>query len=401
MSAGRLDFTLGLETAGAMANLAAFARHLAGMAFAAVGVGSAFAAMESAISKGGALFDLSRRTGASVQTLYQMQFALKQIGESADGAALLLSKMQRIAGSAEGRDKLRALGLGASAGIGDVAAALGRLNPNAQAAAAFDLFGREGAQTMLAIARSAQDFRDAMGDAAADSEVWAKNAERFDAFGDKIEALKEHVGTFFAEVAGGIYDLVAVATAAINEGRYFELLAAGFAGAFDYIANLWEATVWGMAAALDEWLAGVSAKFKILGAVIGAMPGGAVLGSTIGAVGKVDWAGGAKLGRTLQDAALARTSSAFDPFKALWKEFLPDRAVAGRRGGGGADYTPKSEKESKRPEVSDLEKMGFVFDSGSNPVVDFTRRTAQATERTAKAVEKLATNRGGAGLVND
>ena len=207
MSAGRLDFTLGLETAGAMANLAAFARHLAGMAFAAVGVGSAFAAMESAISKGGALFDLSRRTGASVQTLYQMQFALKQIGESADGAALLLSKMQRIAGSAEGRDKLRALGLGASAGIGDVAAALGRLNPNAQAAAAFDLFGREGAQTMLAIARSAQDFRDAMGDAAADSEVWAKNAERFDAFGDKIEALKEHVGTFFAEVAGGIYDL--------------------------------------------------------------------------------------------------------------------------------------------------------------------------------------------------
>jgi hypothetical protein len=400
-----LTFTLGLNHAAFLARMQQATRSLFAFTAATVGVGSAFRAMQAAVDNGGRLFDVSKRVGSSVGALYQMEQALTQVGQSAESAGSLIMRMQRLAGDPDAAKKLRRIGIDPEAfGRADAgtqtqvaARALAKLGASQQAAMAFSIFGREGAAGILAITRSLDDFNASMEQTKEDAAVWEKNAARFDELGDKLKALQANVGTFFAQVAGGLFDVFDVASNAINAGSYFELLAEGFKGLWNYVIDLGVAAAAAVGEAFYAQVAQMGEQLMRLVQAAKAIP---IIGNGAYAAEALLKNAGARsetFGK-VKDAALANSSTAFDAFKAMFESFKSPAAVAAASAAGGTGELG-SDKAEKRVQVTDLERMGFVMGGGGNPMLDTSRRTAKATERTAKAVEQLL-QRGGGEPVN-
>lgn len=212
MIAGALEFTLGLQGNQFLNELGLSGKGLLSFLGLAGSIEGAFHKMWAAVEKGGNLQDLATRTNTSVRSLYSLQQAFEQIGASADSAAPLILKMQRSLVDKEGGNILRSLGLDPAQlrgkesvdQINAVADAIARLNPSQQSAAAFGLFGREGAATVLQIARSGREFRDAVAATRTDADIWQKTAARFDQIGDKVKEIQGHIKTMFALVAGAL-----------------------------------------------------------------------------------------------------------------------------------------------------------------------------------------------------
>src|ERR1043166_5451873 len=212
MIAGALEFTLGLQANQFLGQLGLSSQGLLSF-FGVVGsIESAFHKMWEAVEKGGALKDLAAKTDTSVKSLYELQFAFEQVGASIEGVGPMILKLQRQLGSDEGRGMLQNLGLDPSKLKGQesvdqieaVIGALQKLNPSQQAAAAFNLFGREGGATALQLARSGHEFHDAIKDAEPMADVWQRVAVSFDEITDKVLKIKHIIETGWAAAAGAI-----------------------------------------------------------------------------------------------------------------------------------------------------------------------------------------------------
>jgi hypothetical protein len=246
--AGVLSFALGLETSAFSGGLDRAAGRL--LAFISIGkaVQIALEGVMGAIERGGALNDLSARTGESVRNLYMLQEAFAVVGVSVDSLPGMINRLNKsLSGVGEMGEKtdeaFAALGLSvedlkrmdAPAQFNAVIAQLGQLDKGSATDVASRLFGREGAGNIMQIARDAKGFRETLAASAREAAVFQRTAAAFDLIGDTITRIKGSIGGMFAGVAEGIVPTLQQVVNLLNQ---MDLVAVGqdigkmFSGAF-------------------------------------------------------------------------------------------------------------------------------------------------------------------------
>ena len=430
-----------------------------------VSIGAVTEGVMGAIGKGVELEHLSRRTGESVASLYQLQRGFENAGVEADALGPMLFKLQKSLGGVnefgqETKSTFFRMGLDigtlkhmdAPVQFRAVANALQTMNTSARAAAAGAIFGREGAQQFVQLANSLGEFDEGIRRSAKD----AGELERIAPIAEKLEqGFKEgkaHVQAFFAGILEGVapalqsiedwfnnMDLSGfgqkigkVLTAfveAFKAGRLGELIGESLKFGFDsllaiapamferlgyFLLKALETPLEYIQAAMEYALeagAHAFAKSKIFRHIVTAINPVAALGlAYIGDSGAPDFqkiladrkAEGVKfnigtgefglpdIDKDAADrmkAALAKIGELSKPLEAMidglagnaGKATPAAKAVAKATGGGDQDLLMKGQY---KPEFTALEKMGFVMGGAGNPMLDLTRRTAMASERT-------------------
>ncbi len=276
--AGALNFTLGLQTASALGNLNNFnaglnsmlsrATALGGALAGLAGPGAGFAGIGKEISEGGRLFDTSKRTGESVDTLYKLENAFQDIGIAAGNVPGLIGMVQKSLGGVNEmgeptNEVFKSIGLSIEElknmsadqqllKIGKALAGLGK-------AEAFNIaskISRGGAGDLVQIGRSADDFAEALERAARRAAIMGQNAAAFDRIGDTMRNIKEDSRGLFLNIAVGaapgiqsflntleridlsgfgknIGDALAASAQAFKEGHFGEFASAGMSAAFE------------------------------------------------------------------------------------------------------------------------------------------------------------------------
>jgi hypothetical protein len=260
--AGLLQFALGLTTGnflsaasraqGALGGVIRSGLGLPGIGAALAAPIAAFASLHgfvdgvfSAIEKGSALQDLSKRTGESVRDLFLLQKGFINVGLSAEAVGPLLFRMQKALGGVNEfgeptKDIFAKLGLStedlkkksAPAALADISKALAGLSRADASVAGGKIFGRGGAADILQLARSSEEFTDALAKAGPVAEIFARNAERFDKVSKSLIELKAKAQGFFVGVAEGLAPAIQGALDQLNSidlvgpgrtvGRVFE-----------------------------------------------------------------------------------------------------------------------------------------------------------------------------------
>jgi len=246
--AGVLSFALGLESSAFSSGLDRAGGRL--LAFLSIGkaVSAAFEGTWAAIERGGALNDLSARTGESVADLYRLEEAFKVVGISADKVPTLINRFNKsLSGVGEMGEKtteaFAALGLSmddlkrmdAPTQLSTVAAALAKLERGSGLDVAARLFGRGMGEDIMQISRDARGFSETLAASAREAAVFARNAAAFDKLGDTMTRIKGSLSGMFAGVAEGIVPMLQKMADALNQ---LDLVAIGqdigtlFTGAF-------------------------------------------------------------------------------------------------------------------------------------------------------------------------
>lgn len=191
---------IGVVAAGAMAAVTA----------AAVGI-------KNAIDVGGALSELSARTGVAAGQLAVLQMAFTRAGVGAETVGPLMNKMQKAiagagTGSKEATDALASIGLTFSdlSGLSPdkqfqaIGAAIAKLpDPAAQAAASMALFGRSGG-ALLALFKDSGAMGDAANAVGGQAALLTKNANMFDRAGDILNTIGNKLQGLFVGMADQI-----------------------------------------------------------------------------------------------------------------------------------------------------------------------------------------------------
>ena len=215
-------------------------KQLQGLGTSVVKVGAGITAMGAAIvtplagalnhflEVGGALDDMSARTGIARSTLGELAFAASQSGASLEDIEKSTARMQRtIVEAAEGSqtavDALDLLGLKAQDLQGKlpdeqleiVTDALGQVkDPAVRTAAAFEILGRSGTK-LLPLAGHLREMREeAVRLGLAPTEEASKLA---DALGDTFGAVKDVIGAAMFEVGAAIAPAILPAAEAVKE----------------------------------------------------------------------------------------------------------------------------------------------------------------------------------------
>lgn len=246
--AGVLSFALGIETSAFAAGIDRAGGRL--LAFLSIGklVSEAIEGVMGAIERGGALNDLSARTGESVENLYKLQEAFAVVGISVDSLPGMINKFNKsLSGVGEMGEKtdeaFTALGLSvadlkkmdAPGQMAAVAEKLALLDKGSAVDVASRLFGREGSANMMQLSRDAESFKETLAQAAKEAAVYARNAAAFDKLGDTVTRVKRSLSGMFAGIAEGIVPTLQGVADALNQ---IDLVAIGqdigtmFAGAF-------------------------------------------------------------------------------------------------------------------------------------------------------------------------
>lgn len=239
---GKIEYSLGLATAGFLGPLGTVASRLSGFMGATATLGGAAAAVFAQINKGGALIDLSNRTGESVKDLFQLQHAFEQSGVAASGVAPLLQRYrQSLSGVGEmGESTAEAFqllgtsieelkGLNAPEAMQKLFAGFAKLDRNTAAGVASKIFGRGAAGDILQMSRDANGFADALQRAAPHAEVMARNAAAFDRLGDTLGDLKMEFDGIAASIAEKVTPALNLLTTQLRDkdfagiGEVFEL----------------------------------------------------------------------------------------------------------------------------------------------------------------------------------
>lgn len=178
-------------------------------AFAAIGGTAAFArGIKSAYDLGGALNDLSARTGESVRTLFILRQQLEDNGVEAGALGGIINKLQKSLGSKEGQKTLAQLGLrfkdlktltpaAQFIAIGKAINSVG--DPALRAQRAMALFGKSGGE-LLAIF-SDPDFGSGGGNLQRQADLLARNASTFDTVSDRLARVGTVLRGFFLGIA--------------------------------------------------------------------------------------------------------------------------------------------------------------------------------------------------------
>jgi hypothetical protein len=246
--AGVLSFALGLETSAFSGGL----DRAAGRLFAFISIGKAVQfALEGvmgAIGRGGALNDLSARTGESVGNLYMLEEAFAVVGVSVDSLPGMINRLNKsLSGVGEMGEKtdeaFAALGLSAEdlkrmdapAQFNAIISQLGKLDKAEGIDVASRIFGRDGAGNMMQIVRDAKSFRDTLAASRREAAVFQRTADAFGLIGDTIRRIKGSIGGMFAGIAEGIVPTLQHVLNLLNQ---MDLVAVGqdigkmFSGAF-------------------------------------------------------------------------------------------------------------------------------------------------------------------------
>jgi hypothetical protein len=210
-------FTAGLTRAqAALGKLGAIGVPVMAAGFAAAAAAAAGLAVgiKKAVDIGGALSELSARTGVAAGELRVLQMAFERAGLSADKVGPAINKMQRAIieagqGSKTAQDALANLGLSVEQlsglspdkqfeAIGQ--AINGISNPAAQAAAAMQIFGRSGGE-MLALFKDSGALGDAARAIGSQADLLTRNANLFDRASDILNTIGSKLEGFFVGVA--------------------------------------------------------------------------------------------------------------------------------------------------------------------------------------------------------
>ena len=200
--AGVLQFALGLETSKFVSGADNALARLTSM----IGVGklltTVFDGVMGAIDRGGALADLSARTGESVGTLYQLEEAFKIVGSSAEAVPGTIRNIQKsLAGvdesgkktgtlfAAMGLDMEKLKSMDAAKQIETIGIALNKLSKEQATTAATKIGGREGSAALLMAARDAAGYNQSLKDTAGSASVIQRTADAFDRIGDTITTI--------------------------------------------------------------------------------------------------------------------------------------------------------------------------------------------------------------------
>jgi hypothetical protein len=197
-----------------MAGTAAMAGIAAGFAAATAAAAGLAVGIKNVLDIGGALSDLSSRTGVAAGELRVLQEAFKQNGLSADQVGATINKMQRalVEAGQKGGETARAFdtlglnldGLRAMSSadqlqtIGQAIAALP--DPAARAAAAMQIFGRSGGELLTLFSNSGA-LSDAATTIGSQADLLTKNANMFDRASDILNSVGAKLEGFFVGVA--------------------------------------------------------------------------------------------------------------------------------------------------------------------------------------------------------
>ena len=198
----------------AVAGRAALAGVAAGFAAATAAAAGLAVGIKNIVDLGGALSDLSTRTGIAAGELRVLQEAFKQNGLSADQVGPAVNKLQRamveagqgIATYKRAFDQLGVSlddlrGMTAAEQFQTIGAAINALpDPAARAATAMQIFGRSGGELLTLFSNSG-----AMSDAATtigtQADLLTKNANMFDRASDILNSVGAKLEGFFVGVA--------------------------------------------------------------------------------------------------------------------------------------------------------------------------------------------------------
>ena len=297
MSAGVLQFALGITTGSffgvmdrAQKTVGGLSKSFLSLPGLGVALGSALASISSlesvvdgmfkAIERGAELDHLSRRTGTSVASLYELQKGFKAVGLTAEDVGPLIFKLQKSLGGIndfgeDTRSTFFRIGLDietlkrmdAPRQLAAISQALSHLNATGAASAASTIFGREGAANMVQLSRGMTDFSAAMAKAKQDADLYQRNADSFVKLQRGLDQVKNKTQTLFAGMAEGaapaiqgIIDVLnridlsgvgrnigkvfTVITEAFREGQFMELIyqsiVTGLELGFAALPVLWE-----------------------------------------------------------------------------------------------------------------------------------------------------------------
>ncbi len=168
-----------------------------------------------ALDLGGRLSELSARTGETAGSLLVLETAFKNAGLSGDQVGTVINKLQNFMqdaanGGATQKAAMDNLGISLSelAGktpteqMGVFAAKIAAIeDPTARAAAASEVFGDKlGGKLLPLLTEFSPSLTDAAGKVGSLASIMDENAGTFDAFGEKIDAVKGKFGAFAAGV---------------------------------------------------------------------------------------------------------------------------------------------------------------------------------------------------------
>lgn len=440
--ASPLQFSLGLATGGFLGPLAGATRGLAAFLGVTVSVSGVVAGVWREISRGGALTDLSHRTGESVRDLLQLQYAFQQSGASADQVAPVLQRFrQSLSGVGEsGENTAEAFAainlsieqlknLDAPQALAKVFAGLNAADRNTAAGAAGTLFGRGGAGEILQIARDGSAFADALRESAAQAGQMERLAGVFDHIGDTIVSLKLQLRGAFLGLAEEVAPAInGILTTLANRdfatlGKIVELsLTVAFENAVTFLASaltklfaalpeLAKAGVKGTAAGIGIPLASSVARF-IAGSneqaanqtsdpQLAAEQRRNALGWRLFAAAGEEAApdlakqAGASFVKAFKAAMDAKGPDLFGgtnaaALAALLQPFGPSAIAKAAPGIGGVAATNLLAGGGKGAEANALERVGALFGAGAgSSLTDHARQTASNTRESAKAIYKV------------
>jgi hypothetical protein len=409
--AGVLSFTLGLEGSNFLRTLGMASGQVLSFAAVMEGVSRIAGATWAQIERGGALSDLSARTGESVRGLYQLEEALKVAGLGAGSLAPMLGQLQQAMSGIDMRGERTekvfwALGLdleqlrkaGAVEQFEALAGALGQLDKTSAAGVAAKLFGREGGGAFLQVARDMAGFREALAASAQTAALFEERARAFDRIGDTLTIIKSRVGGLFAGIAEGaapalqaildfvngldfegigqrIGGILTAITQAFREGRVSELIAvsihAGLVAGFKALPDL---VIAGFAKALEN---------KYVKMVIGATSPLALAGLELYKGPGLSWS---EISKGALASMLDDLGEAGAPLQKLIDELVqnagaPRPAVSGAKLGRSLSGLLQSEGKGYKPEFTEIEKLGFVFTGGGPGALDYQRQTSVNTAK--------------------
>lgn len=244
MSAGVLQFAIGIETSKFLEKLGASAREVVGFA-AAVEVGHfAIDKMWEAVNQGAALEGLSARTNQTTQSLYGLQMGFKAVGLSGGEVPGLIMRMQKsLSGVNEmgestglvfarmGLDLKQLRGQTAAQQIETIAGSLKKFSTTDATGLASKLFGRFQAGDFLQISRSLDEYHRVMAETKGDASVFGAMAKAWQEIKGDAEIFESHINAVWAAIASGITPKLHKAFEEVN--NLTKNLGPALAGAFE------------------------------------------------------------------------------------------------------------------------------------------------------------------------
>ena len=244
------EAVLALDVGGFVSGLSKASSGVQGLTTITSVAAAAMKGMYSAMEAGGALVDLSSRTGVAIDKLTVLQEAFKQAGMAAEDVGSVIAKLQRnIAeagqGSTGANAKLAQLdvtlkdlqGLGADQQLGLIGEKIAKIpDPAQRAAVAMELFGKSGSKLLSVFSSGGMD--EIAKKVGSQAQLLKENAGIFDSVTDNLGMAGSKVQGFFVGMASTVVPQLADAIdelAKIDLAPIGESLGEGIAVAIELI----------------------------------------------------------------------------------------------------------------------------------------------------------------------